>query len=282
MNFDRNTVIGFVILAALFFGYFFYTNQEQAAYRKEQAKIDSIANAKRPPQDTLAQKMDSARADTINRITNAGDFQNAAIGTEQLTEVNTDLFKIAFTNKGGQPKWIELNKFKNMDSGHVKLSDSEFDRISYTINTGRNSADKRIALTSDLFFQPARVVKNTDGSTTVSYQLQSSDSSGSSSIVHQYVIRAQDYMIDFDVQLQGADKLLTQGVMNLTWKYTASQQESDIEFEKQNTQIGFVEDGEFDYYTIGNRKSINFSKPVKWIGVRQRFFNTVLMAKNNF
>jgi YidC/Oxa1 family membrane protein insertase len=89
-------------------------------------------------------------------------------------------------------------------------------------------------------------------------------------------------MLDFDVQLNGANKLLTQGVMNLSWQYTAAQQESDIDFEKQNTQVGYVEDGEFDYHTIGRRSSVNFSAPVKWIGLRQRFFNTFLIAKNNF
>ena len=278
MNFDRNTVIGFVVLAALFFGYFFYTNQEQATYRKEQARIDSIANASKPKRDTLAQKIDSVKADSIGRVTNAGNFQSAANGIEQLTEVNTDLFKIVFTNKGGQPKWVELKKYKNMDSGHVRLAASDFDKIGYIINTG----DGRTASTSDLYFQPGNVVKNIDGSTTVSFQLKSSDSSGSASIVHQYEIKPNDYMLDFDVQLNGVDKLLTQGVMNLNWQYTAAQQESDIEFEKQNTQVGFVEEGEFDYFTIGNRNSVNFSKPVKWIAVRQRFFNTFLVAKNNF
>ena len=278
MNFDRNTVIGFVVLAALFFGYFYYNNQQQAAYKKEQARMDSIANANRPKPDTLAVKIDSARADSIGKVANAGDFQTAASGTEQLEEVNTDLFKIVFTNKGGQPKWIELKKFKNMDSGHVKLAASDFDKISYPINTGVGKS----ALTSDLYFQPGIQVKNADGSITVSFQLKSSDSSAPASIVHQYIVKPNDYMLDFDVQLNGADKLLEKGVMNLNWQYTAAQQESDIDFEKQNTQVGYIEDGEFDYHTISRRSSVNFSKPVKWIGVRQRFFNTFLIAKNNF
>lgn len=278
MNFDRNTVIGFVVLAALFIGYFFYTNQEQEAYRKQKARIDSIANVNKPRFDTLIQKIDFARADSIDKITNAGDFPAAAAGDEQLVEVNTDLLKIFFTNKGGQPKWVELKKFKNMDSGHVKLAASDFDKMGYTINTGNNKS----AQTTDLYFQPGTVVKNADSSTTVSFLLQSSDSSGAASILHQYVIKPNDYMLDFDVELTGADKLLTQGAMNLSWQYRAAQQESDIAFEKQNTQIGYVEDGEFDYHTIGRRSSVDFSKPVKWIGVRQRFFNTFLMAKNNF
>ena len=38
MNFDRNTVIGFVVLALLFFGYFYYNNQEAAKYKLENAR----------------------------------------------------------------------------------------------------------------------------------------------------------------------------------------------------------------------------------------------------
>jgi len=278
MKFDRNTVIGFVVLAALFFGYFFYSNKEQEVYRKQKAITDSIANARNPRPDTLAQKIDSAKADTLNKISNAGDYQKAAIGTEQLLEVKNEVFTIAFTNKGGQPKWIELSKFKNMDSGHVRLAAADFDRISYRINTGNNKS----ANTSDLYFQPGKLVKNADGSQTISFELRSSDSAATVALVHQYVIKPDDYMLDFEVQLNGADKLLTQGVMNLTWNNTSAQQESDIDFEKQNTQIGYVEDGEFDYHTIGRRSSVDFSKPVKWIGIRQRFFNSYLIAKDNF
>jgi YidC/Oxa1 family membrane protein insertase len=277
MKFDRNTVIGFIVLAALFFGYFFYTNQEQAAYRKEKVRTDSIANASRPKPDPFVQKIDSAKADSIDKVTKAGDFKGAADGTEQLLEVKNDLFTIAFTNKGGQPKWVELAKYKNMDSGHVRLAAADFDKIGYQINTGGNSAN-----TSDLYFQPGKLVKNADGSQTISFELKSTDIAVSSSIVHQYVVKPADYMLGFEVQLNGADKLLERGDMNLTWNYTAAQQESDIDFEKQNTQMGYVEDGEFDYHTIGRRSSVDFSKPVKWIGMRQRFFNSYLIAKDNF
>ena len=106
MNFDRNTVIGFVILAALFFGYFYYTNQEQSAYRKQKAReqfvADSIRNVNRPPVDTLAQKIDSARADTMKRIASAGSFRDAANGTEQLVYTENEYLKLTFTNKAAR------------------------------------------------------------------------------------------------------------------------------------------------------------------------------------
>ena len=44
MKFDRNTVIGFVVLAGLFFGYFYFTNKQQKDYQKQ--KNEKLAKEK--------------------------------------------------------------------------------------------------------------------------------------------------------------------------------------------------------------------------------------------
>ncbi|MFI5129267.1 MAG: membrane protein insertase YidC [Chitinophagales bacterium] len=278
MKFDRNTVIGFVILAALFFGYFFFTNKQQNEYQKEKnielaaqkQREDSIARLHNPKDDSIKQVKDSAI-----KIARESSLHGADTGTEQITRVKTDLFTIAFTNKGGQPKWIELNNFKNKDSGFVKLAASAFDRISYKIKLGTETAE-----TGDLFFSAPAITKDGDN-TIVSFTLPF-DSLSAIGITHQFIVKKNDYMIDFDVQLNGADKLLNQGNMNLSWQYEAAQQESAISFEKQNTQVGYIENGDFDYHTIGRRDSVTFTKPVNWIGIRQRFFNGFLIAKDHF
>lgn len=215
MKFDRNTIIGFVVLAGLFFGYFYYTNQEQATYRKnkaiEQARLDSIARANRPPIDSVAFRRDSARADSAFKLVKEGNFKGAGSGTEQIVYAENELFKVALTSKGGRPKYVELKKFKNMDSGHVRLAATDFDNISYTIQTTNGQTSQ----TNELFFSKIDSVKNADGSQTFSFALLS-DSGSATSIIHKYTIRPNEYMIDFDAQLTGADKLLTQGVMNLS------------------------------------------------------------------
>ncbi len=280
MKFDRNTVIGFLVLAALFIGYFYYNSQEQLAYQKEKARQDSILNAGKPKMDPKLALKDSVAADSIAKVADAGIYLDTVHKQEQLVFAENQLFKIAFTSKGGQPKWIELKKFKNMDSGHVRLAGSDFDRISYRINTGKGTQNS--AETSTLNFSRIDSVRNADGSQTISFTLASRDSAAPSSIRHQFTIHPDDYMLDFDIQMNGANSLLSNGEMNLTWNYSAAQQESDISFEKQNTQVGYVEDGEFDYHTIGRRTNVEFSSPVKWVGVRQRFFNSYLIAKDNF
>src|SRR4029079_11062115 len=275
MNFDRNTVIGFIVLALLFGGYFWWTSKEQTAARKqlaiEQAKKDSIS-AVQAKQNSVATQQDSLHTDTLNKIKESGQFQKAVFGPERFLTVNNGVMSITFTSKGGQPKKVELTKFNGLDSTPVKLASTDDDKIDYGINTSNGATS-----ISTLNFIDT-LIKNPDGSQTVICSLFSDSNQ---TIKHIFTIRPHDYMIDFTVQIEGANKLLEDG-LNLIWRYKAIQQESDLSFEKQNTQVGYIMDGDFDYHTIGRRSSKEFDKPVKWIGIRQRFFNTFLVAKNNF
>lgn len=159
MKFDRNTVIGFVILAGLFFGYFYFTNKQQSEYRKQQAEKqkrekaiqDSINLVNKPKQDSL-----SRIADSVAKITKVGSFQAAIKDTtEKLVVTENELIKVTFTNKGGQVKKVELKKFKGLDSNEVKLAASSFDKLGYAINTGNNTT----ANTAELYFNAAGTCK---------------------------------------------------------------------------------------------------------------------------
>ncbi|HEY6062406.1 MAG TPA: membrane protein insertase YidC, partial [Chitinophagaceae bacterium] len=284
MKFDRNTVLGFVILALLFFGYFWTTSREQAANRRknerEQFVKDSIARTRI---DTSAVKKDSIKFEKEKTLANTGVFKNAADSTEHMVSLENDLIKVTLTNKGGQVKKVELKKFRGQDSSLVKLAGSDFDETSYSINTG-NGANQTTSKTSDLFFPTIDSATNADGSKTISFTLSAKDSSGTS-IKHEFILKKDDYMVDFNIKLTGANHLFTGGEMNLTWKYSAAQQESDIAYEKQNTQVGYVKDGSFDYHSVykhGGTDSKNFNESVSWMGIRQRFFFAALVAKDKF
>ncbi|MBN8864269.1 MAG: membrane protein insertase YidC [Sphingobacteriales bacterium] len=279
MKFDRNTVIGFGLLAIMLFGFFYFNSKEKANYMREQARKDSIANASRPKPDTLAQKQQAAQADSADKQARAGNFTPAITGEEKLIITENDLMRVAFSTKGGQPRWVELKHFKSQDSSLVMLANSGFDHISYPIVT----AEGKTMETNDLLFNGVDSTTNADGSKTIRLSLLSHDSSSTTAaIVHSYTIRKDEYMMDFDVKLNNVQQLLPQGQLNLTWAYQAAQQESDLTLEKRNTQVGFVENEDFDFFNITSRTSINFSKPVSWIGVRQRFFNSILISKDKF
>jgi len=280
MNFDRNTVIGFVLLALLFFGFFYFTSQErqeQARLAKiKQAREDSIkASQPKPKPDTSGRINNPSQPDTVETPALTGVFQQATNGTEQVTIYSNDLMNVGFTNKGGQVKFVELKKFKDQQQKPVRLASTDFDKIDYRIK-GDGSQVPQI---KDLYFKAANVVVNSDSSQTITYIL--GDSTGRS-ITHEFILKKNDYMIDFNLKFSRANTFLDNETLNLQWQYKAMLQEQDMSYERTNSQMGYVMDGEFDYFTVGRRSDVEFNKPVQWVAMRQRFFNGILVAKDKF
>ncbi len=274
MKTDKNTVIGFVLLGILFFAYFWFSNKQQgelqAIRQKQEDSLKRVAAANAKPVDAAAAKADSLQRDSIFRVTTAGDFNTAAINTEKLVEVSNDLMTVTFTNKGAQIKTVLLKKYASVDGKPVVLTN---DQMGYSVNTAANQS----AQTSSLFFTDTAPVTNADGSQTVLFTLVSASGE---KIIHQYIIRPKEYMIDWNIQLSGADKLLSQGLLNVTWHTTTYQHEKTAAYERQMSNICFSEGNEFDY--ISSKTEKKFEKNVQWVSVVQQFFNSTLLAKNSF
>lgn len=269
-----------VLLGILFFVFFWYTNRQQQTLAVERQRIaDSTRKAneaKITPEQRAAAYTDSLMRDSLSKLSAAGGFVQAAVGTEQQTIIETDLFKAVFSNKGGALKSVELKKFRSIDSTPVRLSGGATDRLGYTINTAPNQS----AETGELFFGAAAVAKNADGSQTISYTLAGD---AGQSIVHQYTIKPDNYMIDWNIQLNGADRLLSQNTLNLHWDLQMHQHQPSHVYETQQSRLCYFdkEDG-FDYYTAASGIKESFEKPVEWLSFKQQFFNTAIVSKNNF
>ena len=83
---DRNTVIGMVLLAILFFTFFWYTNKQQQAIALEQQRItDStkkVNESRVTPEQKAAAYADSVHRDSLSKISAAGNFAQAANGKQ--------------------------------------------------------------------------------------------------------------------------------------------------------------------------------------------------------
>jgi len=264
MKTDNNTVIGFVLIGILFIGYFWFSNRQQEALFQERKRTeDSIARTKpatAPPADPAIAKLDSLKKDSLNNLTAAGNFQNAANGSEQLTVIENALIKITFSNKGAQPKSVELKKYKSFDSTNVVLAGSAFDNVSYTINTSPNQTSP----TSNLFFNPPVIKKDANGRQIITYNLPSPDGQ---SITHEFIVKLNDYMIDWNIILNGANRLLTGNSMNLNWQVQARQQQSDVTYERNQTRLCYVEDGSYNFNNAATGTTEAFDKHVNWLSV---------------
>jgi YidC/Oxa1 family membrane protein insertase len=271
---DRNTVIGFVLLAILLFAYMYLSTKNSHELEAQKKRYDDSVAA------VIAKnKINTIKADTAKTTATIDSTPGAELfnGTEKLATLENEVLTIRFTNKGAQPKSVQLKQFKSVDSSLVELENNTTDDLSYAVNTVGTA--KKSAYTSEIYFADGVVEKKPDGSQTVSFQASIAPGA---SIVHQYTIKPNSYLVDFNVQLTGTDKLLTQNALNVQWKLTAVQHEKYSKYERQQSQIVYLEEGGYDYHTLLNKTEKKFDKPVQWVSVKQQFFNTTLIAKNKF
>ena len=277
MKLDKNTIIGTVLLVILFVTMFWFNNKQQNAYAEYQQKIkDSTTkaeaakakiNANNPA--AIAQK----KQDSLNNAAKAGTLTNAINGKEELTVVENSLAKYYFSNNGGVIKFVELKKYKSFDSSLVKLGTAN-DKLGYKINSSNNNA----VATNELSFTKGAVEKLPNGDQKIIYALQ--DSTGKP-ITHEYIVKANSYMVDWNINVQNPAKYFTNNQLNFFWNSSTTQHEKSAKYEKQQvSNICFLENKEFDY--ISSNLNHKFEKPMGWMSVVQQFFNTTLVAKNEF
>ncbi|MEO6720953.1 MAG: membrane protein insertase YidC [Ferruginibacter sp.] len=272
---DRNTVIGFVLIGVLLMGMFYFNNRGNQAYLTETKRIDDSIAATKPKVDTLALIKDSINAEAIRKIQSAGGFQDSINQPEQLSVLENEVVKITFTNKGGQPKAVELKKYKTFNNKPVVLLEGGFNKISYAVN----SSAGHTAQTSDLTFTAAPIKEEGDRSRVLNFSKK--DSSGKE-IIHQFILHPNSYLVDFNVVLNGADQLVTQNSINLSWQTQTPQVEKDLTYEKQQSHICLFENGSFESEMLGSGDNKKFEKPVDWVAVKQQFFVSSLINKNKF
>lgn len=241
---------------------------------KERARQDSIAKANAPKPDITLQRNDSLAADSFKRSPVDTAFQQIVSSAPVLDSVENEVLKVVFTNKGGQPKVVELKSFKEPDGSFVKLGTPDFDKLNYSVPVGTQTMN-----IADLYFQPAQVSKGADNSQVVTFTLPLKNGS---SLVHEFVVKPKNYMIDFNLKVNGASQLFPSNKIGLTWQRKATQLQKDVKYERQQSQIGYRTDGDYDYSSAMSNNTKEFSKPVNWVAVKQQFFNTALIDKNNF
>jgi YidC/Oxa1 family membrane protein insertase len=274
MNFDRNTIIGFIALAILFFGYFYFTSKDQKAMQAAKAREDSIAAAHAPRVNPAVAVRDSIAADSARKALTAPGFTGDTNATEKRDTLENKVLRIVFSNKGGQPKSVELKNYKAPDSANVKLAATSFDKLSYEIKSGTGTAD-----ISNAYFTGSGVQTSADGVQRIVYTLPSA---AGPLVTHEFILKPDDYMMDFNMTVPHPSEVLSNNTVNFTWQYEAIQLQRDLAYEKQQSHIGYRVNGDYDDKSIFKSSSKEFDKPVNWVSVKQQFFNATFIAKDNF
>jgi len=277
MGMDKNTVIGFVLIGILLIGMFIINSRSNQAFLTEKKRVEDSIAATKPKIDSLAVITDSLVTDSIKKVKSQlpTTFISETSKQELFDTLENNLIKIVFTNKGGQPKSVQLKDYKTFDGQPIFTVKGNFNKISYPVNAGNNTTIQ----TGDVGFVPGSIITNSDKSQSIAYTLK--DSTGKE-ITHQYTLKPDSYVIDFNINLTGADKLVTNNTLNLLWQTETSEAEKDIKYERQQTHICYLKEGKYDFEYLGTGSDKEFNKPVDWLAVKQQFFIAAITAKNKF
>ena len=273
---DRNTVIGFALIGLLLMGMFYFNSQGNQAMLREKKRVEDSIAALKPKVDSALLVRDSLRLDSARRAQAAGAFITRQQAAAQTVVLENEVLALSLNTKGAQPIGARLKKYTTAYGKPVELLEESFSRLSYKINTAANQT----SATADLVFEATPVQKNPDGSSSVRMSLLDSTGKG---VIHTYTIKPNSYLIDFTIDLKGADQLVTGQTLNLEWRAQVKKAEKDLAFEKQQVEFGYLEAEQFDFERLGGGDGdVNFSQPLSWTTLKQQFFVQGLIAPQKF
>ena len=283
---DRNTLTGFILIALIFVGFYFWnTPSQEQIEAQRQRQIEAELQAIEKQQQALLNQnilteaagiLDSAQiiADRENRF---GVFASTSVGEETTMQIESDLLRLTFSTKGGRISSAELKNFRTHDSLPLYLFDG-YDEADYGFSLITNN--NRILNTSDLYFQ-ALPVQKTDSAQIVTMRLVA-DSASYMDFV--YTIPNDDYMTRFEIVPVGMNNVLSPiyRELEMQWRSKARQQEKGRDFENRYTQLYFKNYRD-NIESLSETKSEKKQIPtkVKWIAYKNQFFSSILIADNH-
>jgi YidC/Oxa1 family membrane protein insertase len=277
---DKNTVSGFILIFLVIIGFSYLNRPSKEQIEAQQRYLDSMAIVERQmaTQQILADESpdngnssDSLVADRLTAF--YGDFAAAAQGEESLITLENEYLILKLTTKGGRVYSAQLKKYTNYEDNPLILFDKDESYFSATLVTTNN----RIINTSDLYFEAI------DGSSlTTTFRLKAGDDAY---LDFAYTLHPDDYMVDFNIIPHNLHNYISSqtGSLDLVWKQKIRQQEKGRKFEERYAQL-FYKYLSDDVENLKETKDDSKSVPnkLKWIGYKDQYFSSALIAKENF
>lgn len=288
---DKNTIIGFVVIAAILIGFSImnrpseeelarqkYYNDSIALVRETQALAEKQAEMLKPEVvEAAVASNDSAAIEQI--MATHGEFKSRVFGEEQIYVLENELVKISLSSKGGKVVSAELKNYLSQDSLPVTLFNAEEADYSFTLATLNN----HIINTSQLYFEPvSEVVSDEAGNQSIVFRLQSESGAW---LDFNYALSADDYMLDFVVTNKDMKSIMPLGAnyMIMNWHARIRQQEKGRQFEERYSGLHFkyLAD-DVDNLSVSKDDAETVRNKVKWIAFKDQYFSSILIADKDF
>ena len=311
---DKKSIIGIVLIFAILVVFSIINQPSKEEIEIAKHRRDSIAQVEAEKEILFKQQQEQsveiealAATDSLNpekqiqeRTDQFGVFGVAAIGTEEFYTLENNLMKITFSNKGGRIYSVELKNYQTHDSLPLLLFDGPDTQFGLNF-----FAQNRSIQTSQFYFTPVNNRKETiatgpevkkgsegkikfnsqnpGGKESVAFRLEVAPGSF---MEYVYTLEYNSFLVDFDLKMQGMNKYIAanQSYLNFNLSYDVPRQERISKFGEDtytNITYKFFED-EVDNLSKSKSDEENLNTRLKWIGFKQLFFNSTIIADESF
>jgi len=312
---DRNTILGLLLILAIFIGYTIYTSPSEAERLRRQQVQDSIARVQeqqarvrdsieRVRQASAKEQSEPSRVVTekipeddslvkSQLFDRLGVFASAGKGEQKYHILENEKIKVRISNQGGKIVNVELKGYQTYDSLPLVLYNNNNTKFGYTFFASNRSIN-----TDQLYFRPVYpdgAAKDRDsvyvsGNDSLKFAMrlytdQETSDGQRSYIEYVYTLHGDKYMMDYDLNLVGMNRVVDPGTsfLNLAWEAEMQRQEKSLENDRRETSIYYkYYQDDVDYLSETSDDEESIVTKVKWISYKSRFFLSALIADGAF
>ena len=275
---DKNTFIGLVLMALIILGFSFLNKPSEEEIKQQQATEQAVTQQASTEQvaDLQDQLTASQQADNDSlKAAKYGAFASYVKGdsaTAAPVKLENDLLSLEISPRGAAIAKATLKKYDAYDSTKVELISPNIDHYTFTFTTARQRYD------IDTFVFD--VIEKSDTAVTLGMNLPEGAFFGI-----RYTLPKDSYLVGMDLVQRNMDKVIPSNVatMDMHWKQKMARNEAGRVFEERNSALYYMFiDGDVDNLSENSSAAEELTQRLKWIGFKDQFFSTVLMAKDNF
>ena len=287
---DKNTWIGFLLIAGIIVGFSMLNRPSKAELAERQRQQDSIqavrmeerkaqmktAELTQQAQQAVAEPEELTETEVTNRLQEAyGPFAIAAQGEEEHVVLDNGKVRLTISTLGGVIKRAELPEYKaSGDSiNPLRLFGEGESKLDFTLRT----INDRILQTANLYFTPVAVDSNR-----VVMRLKTNNEEAWLDFIYEL---SDNYMVSFIIAPHQLQTELAQNIRSLDveWSQVVPQHEQGRKFEERYAQLQYMlVGGDIEKLSENKEDHEKESANVKWIGYKDQFFSTVFIADESF